>query len=202
MPKSVEAPPVHLVLRAHPPVPARIGVVYQPVPGRLLKAVLSLAVFWGAAPWLVALPPHYPWPALSAALGAWLAYRSWTGKYVVAWFAGECPRCQRPLRVRAGARIGLPHTLTCFACHFEPRLEPYDLATEETIAADERGIRHVLSDCAGTWHEERRWDQDYVTCDACGARHHATPALLAAARDENERGHLLDALAAEGRFLT
>ncbi|HKP75663.1 MAG TPA: hypothetical protein VJT67_08985 [Longimicrobiaceae bacterium] len=202
MPKSVEAPPVHLVLRAHPPVPARIGVVYQPLPGRLLKTVLSLAVFWGAAPYLLAVPPHYPWPALSLSLGGWLAYRAFTGKYVVAWFAGECPRCSRPLRVKAGARIDLPHTLTCFACHFEPRLEPYDLATEETIAADERGIRHVLSDCAGTWHEERRWDQDYVTCDACGARHHATPALLAAARAENERGHLLDALAAEGRFLT
>jgi hypothetical protein len=202
MSRSVEAPPVHLVLRAYPPVPARIGVVYQPLPGRVLKTVLSLVVFWGVAPWLLALPPHYPWPVLSASLGAWLAYRSWTGKYVVAWFAGECPRCSRPLRVRAGARIGLPHTLTCFACHFEPRLEPYDLATEETIAADERGIRHVLSDCAGTWYEERLWDQEYVTCDACGARHHATPALRAAARDENERGRLLDALAAEGRFLT
>ena len=64
-----------------------------------------------------------------------------------------------------------------------------------------RGIRHVLSDCTGTWREERVWDQDYLACAACGARHHATPALRAAAHDENERGRLLDALAAEGRFL-
>src|SRR5215212_6825829 len=187
--KSIEAPPVHLVLRAHPPVPARIGVVYQPLPWRALKTVLALAVFWGIA----------PWPVLSICVGAWLAHRAWTGKYVVAWFAGECPRCSRPLRVKAGARIDLPHTLTCFACHFEPTLEAYDLAVEEAIAADARGIRHVLSDCTGSWHEVRHWDQDYLACDACDARHHATPALRAAARDENERGRLMDALAAEGR---
>ena len=200
--KSVEAPAVHLVLRAHPPVPARIGVVYQPLPWRVLKTVLSLTVFWGLAPWVWWFPPHYPWPVLSFCAGAWLAHRAWTGKYVVAWFAGECPRCSRPLRVRAGERIDLPHTLTCFACHFEPRLEAYDLAAEEAIAADARGIRHVLSDCTGNWREERHWDQDYLACDACGVRHHATPALRAAARDENERGRLLDELAAQGRFLT
>ena len=198
---DVESPQVHLVLRAHPPTPARLGVVYQPYPWRALKAVLSITLFWGVCPYVVWIPPHYPWPVLSFCIGAYLAHRFYRGRYVVKWFAGECPRCGRHLRLPAGARIDLPHTLTCFACHFEPSLEPYTLAEEEAIAADGSGIRHVLADCAGTWREERRWDQQWVTCTACGARHHATPALLSAARDENERGRLLEALASEGRFL-
>jgi hypothetical protein len=198
----VESPQVHLVLRAHAPSPARLGVVPQPLPWRVAKTALSLALFWGVCPWVVWLPPHYPWPVLSFCIGAFLAHRFWTGRYVVTWFAGECPRCGHHLRIRAGARIGLPHTLTCFGCHFEPTLEPYELAGEEAIAADARGIRHVLSDCAGTWHEARLWDQEWIACDGCGARHHATAALRAAAIDENERGRLLGELAAEGRFLT
>jgi hypothetical protein len=200
--RTVESPQVHLVLRAYPPSPARVGVVYQPLPSRAAKTVLSLAFFWGICPWVAWLPPHYPWPILSFIVGAWLAHRFWAGKYVVQWFAGECPRCGRHLRLRAGTRIGLPHPITCFACHFEPQLEPYEAADEEAIASDARGIRHVLAECAGTWRDERLWDLDWLTCTACGARHHATPALRAAARDENERGQLLDQLAAEGRFLS
>lgn len=198
----VESPQVHLVLRAHAPSPARLGVVYQPFFWRAFKTVFSLALFWGVCPWVVWLPPHYPWPVLSFCVGAFLAHRFWTGRYVVLWFAGECPRCGHALRLRPGARISLPHALTCFGCHFEPALEPYRLADEEEIATDARGIRHVLSDCAGSWHQERRWDQEWVVCDGCGARHHATPALVASARDENDRGRLLGELAAEGRFLT
>lgn len=198
----VESPQVHLVLRAHAPAPARLGVVYQPLAARVARTVVSLALFWGVCPWVIWLPPHYPWPVLSFCTGAFLAHRFWTGRYVVLWFAGECPRCGHALRLRPGARISLPHALTCFACHFEPALEPYRLADEEEIATDARGIRHVLSDCAGSWHQERRWDQEWVVCDACGARHHATPGLLASANDENDRGRLLAELAAEGRFLT
>ncbi|HEX6747378.1 MAG TPA: hypothetical protein VF092_08845 [Longimicrobium sp.] len=199
---TIETPQVHLVLRAHPPTPARLGVVYQPYPWRALKTVLSIALFWGICPYVVWIPPHYPWPVLSFCVGAFLAHRFYTGRYVVKWFAGVCPRCGRHLKLADGARIDLPYALTCYGCHFEPSLEPYTLAEEERIAADAHGIRHVLPECAGTWREERLWDQDWVTCSACGARHHATPALLASARDENERGRLLDALASEGRFLT
>src|SRR5690242_9159045 len=99
----VESPQVHLVLRAHAPSPARLGVVYQPFGWRLGKTVLALALFWGVCPWVVWLPPHYPWPVLCFCTGAFLAHRFWTGRYVVLWFAGECPRCGHALRLRAGA---------------------------------------------------------------------------------------------------
>ncbi|HEX8906791.1 MAG TPA: hypothetical protein VF771_18210 [Longimicrobiaceae bacterium] len=199
--RDVETPEVHLVLRAHPPTPAYLGVVYQPYPGRLLKGIGSLVFFWAICPLLIWIPPYYPWPLLSFGTGIFLAYHFIAGKYVVKWFAGECPRCGRRLRLRAGERIDLPHTLTCYNCHFEPLLETYTLEEEEQIASGAQGIRHVLADCPGTWREERRWNQPWITCTVCDARHPATPALIAAARDENERGRLLEALASEGRFI-
>ncbi|HYJ80260.1 MAG TPA: hypothetical protein VEW03_11685 [Longimicrobiaceae bacterium] len=202
MKPSIEIPTVHLVLRAHPPGPARVGLVPKPLAGRVVKTAASLIFFWGSCPWLAWIPPHYPWPMLSFAAGAALAYRCWVGKYEVRWFAGACPRCGRPLRTSVGARIDLPHAFTCFGCHFEPRLERYTELTEAGIAADDRGIRHVLAECAGSWWEETVWDQEYVSCSRCGARHHSTAALRDAARSENERGRLLDELAVEGRFLT
>lgn len=46
----VESPQVHLVLRAHAPAPARLGVVYQPLAARVARTVVSLALFWGVCP--------------------------------------------------------------------------------------------------------------------------------------------------------
>lgn len=203
MRENVEAPPVHLVINSHPPAPARVGLVRQRLPLRMAAAVGSLAFFWGIIPYVVWIPPHYPWPILSFCAGAFLAHRFWFGRFVVRWFAGACPSCGRHLRIPSGARIDLPYTITCFGCHFESRLEVFSDEEEERIAADPgRGVRHVLPECAGTWREERVWDQPFVTCTRCGARHHSTPALLAAAREENERGRLLDQLAGEGKYLT
>ncbi|HEX2205858.1 MAG TPA: hypothetical protein VHG91_21265 [Longimicrobium sp.] len=200
MKPDTQAPPVHLLLRSHPPAPARVGLVAKGLPGRLARALASLAFFWGIVPYVVWVPPHYPWPVLCFGLGGFLAHRFWTGRFVVQYFAGVCPRCARPLRVPAGTPISLPHRLTCFGCHFEPELHVYSSDEEEGVAADARGIRHVTPECAGSWREARVWDEPYVACTACGARHHATPAVLDAARVENERGRLLEELADEGRF--
>lgn len=202
MKAPIVLPAVHLILRAHPPAPARVSLVRRPLAGRLARTLVTLVVLWGAIPWSVWVPPHYPWPVALFFGGAFLAHRFWTGRYRVRWFHGECPRCARPLRLRAGASIDLPHTLTCFHCHFEPTLETYTEAGEERIAAeDARHVRHLLGDCAGTWRERTRDGQPFLDCDGCGARHHATPALRAAAAAENDRGDLLRQLADEGRFL-
>ena len=201
MRENVQAPPVHLVLNSHPVAPARVSLVYLPLPGRLARMAASLAFFWGIAPGVLWVPPHYPWPLLSVSVGAYLAWL-FSRPYRVRWFVGNCPRCGRALRVEPGTRIRLPVRITCFGCHFEPALEPFTEAGEEAIAAHgEFGIRHVLPDCAGTWAEVTLWDQPFLACSACGARHHATDHLRHAAAAENGHGDLLDQLASEGKYL-
>lgn len=192
-----ESPAVQMVLAAYPPAPARVGLVPQSRNVRAFKAVLALAVCWGVAPWAIWVPPHYPWPVLLVCGGAYLAHLFWTGQYRVRWFVGMCPRCGGHLRLSAGTRIRLPHTVACLACHFEPALEmqrPED-------ARPELLLRHVRAECTGTWSEEWMWDERFLACGGCGARRPATPALRRLADAENERGDLLRQLANEGRFL-
>jgi hypothetical protein len=193
-----QAPPVQLVLRAYPPAPARVGLTYQPFPARLLKSVASLVVFWTLAPWSVALPPYYPWPILCLCTGAYLAHLFWHGRYRVRWFVGVCPRCGGQVRLSMGERIDLPHTLTCFACHFEPVLEVAD--ARDVPAPDP--LPHVRADCTGRWTEEWMWDDRFLACDGCGARQPATPELRRRAEEENEHGALLRQLADEGRWMS
>jgi hypothetical protein len=94
-----------------------------------------------------------------------------------------------------GERIDLPHTLTCFRCHFEPVLE----VAEDAPPPDP--LRHVRAECTGTWAEEWMWDDRFLACDGCGARQPATAELRRLAHAENERGALLRQLADEGRFM-
>lgn len=193
-----EAPPVHMTLCAYPPAPARVGLVYQPAPGRGLKAALSLGILWGIAPATFVIPPHYPFPVLCLVAGAYLAHLFWTGRYRVRWFVGQCPRCGTHLRMHLGERISLPHTIPCVACHFEPVLEVRPPA--EPRAPEP--LRHVRPECTGAWEEEWMWDERFLACDTCGARRPATRELRRAAAAENERGALLRQLTEEGRFLT
>jgi hypothetical protein len=197
MNRAAEIPPVHMVLSAYPPAPARVGLVYQPAPLRALQAILSLAFFWGIAPFTFIIPPHYPFPVLCLATGGYLAHLFWTGRYRVRWFVGQCPRCGGHLRMSLGERISLPHTVPCLACHFEPALE----VREESARAAAEPLRHVRPECTGTWAEEWMWDERFLACGGCGARRPATPELRRLARAENERGALLRQLTEEGRFL-
>ena len=89
--------------------------------------------------------------------------------------------------------ISLPHTLTCFHCHFEPRLE---VRFEE---ADEVRPEHQAPECTGRW--EVRWlaDDAFVVCSECHAGCRATVEARRAADAENERASLLDRLTREGR---
>jgi hypothetical protein len=55
-------------------------------------------------------------------IGIGVIYRSVRGRHLVRRFRGECPACRRELVIEPGSKIDLPHTLTCFGCHFEPEL--------------------------------------------------------------------------------
>lgn len=197
-----QAPPAQVILNAYPPAPARIVLAYRAAPGRLARTLLFLALCWGPIPWLVWLPPHYPWPPAAFVAGAYLAFRAWTGRYQVRSFTGRCPRCRRHLRIDAGTTIDLPHTLTCFGCHFEPRLEVSFRPQPVVTHAGERvWVRHLEPDCTGRWRLGWFCDDPYLGCVGCGARHFATPEARKIADEENARGDLLERLTNEGRFM-
>ena len=191
------APVAQVTLRAYRPAPARVELDHRPLAGRLIRTALSLLLFWGALPLLVWVPPHYPWVLLSFSMGLYLAHRSWTGRYRVLSFAGICPRCGHPVSLGPERAISLPHTLTCFHCHFEPRLE----VRFGREPAPRGALEHQNPECAGTW--ELRWlaDEPFMVCTRCLAGRPATPAARAAAAAENDRAALLARLTREGGIL-
>ena len=189
-------PQAQVTLRAYQPAPARIELSYRPLPGRLLRTALSLLGFWGAIPLVIWVPPHYPWVVASFVAGLFLAHRAWTGRYRVYSFAGICPRCGHPISLGVDHAISLPHTLTCYHCHFEPRLEVrFDPARPQGSPLPQ----HRTADCVGMW--EVRWlaDDPFVICNRCLAGSPATPAARVAADAENDRATLLARLAREGK---
>jgi hypothetical protein len=190
-----KVPQAQVTLRAYRPAPARIELSYRPLPGRLARTLLSLVVFWGAIPFVLWVPPHYPWVVGCFVAGLYLAHRAWTGRYRVYAFAGICPRCGHPISLGLDHAISLPHTLTCFHCHFEPCLEVRFEPGREAAPLPQ----HRTPDCAGIW--ELRWlaDDPFVICDRCLAAAPATPAARVVAEAENDRAALLARLAREGK---
>lgn len=193
------APPAQLTLRAHAAAPARVELVYNPAPGRALRVAAWLTFCWGAIPFLLWLPPHYPWVASAFIAGSYLAYRSWTGRYTIRTFAGICPRCGSPLSLGVDRTVDLPHTLTCFSCHFEPRLE---VSFVDAAGRPRRpALAHRDPDCAGHWGIRWLADEPFVFCESCHAGVPATVQARVAADTENGSAALLARLADEGKPL-
>lgn len=203
--RAPQAPPARLALVFHTPTVARVEVVYQPAPGRLLRALLAWLLCWGIIPFVLWIPPHYPWVLAAFAAGIYLPVRFWTGRYRVRSFTGFCPRCGRALQLRRGTKIDLPQTLTCFHCHFEPVLEvcfaPGGGRRPRAEPAPAVRVEHRSPECTGRWRLEHGGGPAALACDGCGARHCATLEARHAAEEENRRGALLEELAGEGRFL-
>lgn len=197
------APRAQVRLRAHLPAPARVELVYQPAPGRILRTALCLLGFWGAIPLLLWVPPHYPWVIGAFAAGLFLAYRQWTGRYQVHAFAGICPRCGHALSLGVDRAISLPHTLTCYHCHFEPELEVQFGEEPAGNGADQQAARpdHHLADCVGRWSQRWLADEPYLVCDRCLAHCPASDAARRWAQAENARADLLQRLTREGDLL-
>jgi hypothetical protein len=189
------SPSARITLRAHKPAPARIELEYRPTVRRVLRAMAWLVGCWGSIPLLVWVPPHYPWVTLAVIAGWYLAYREWAGRFRVSSFAGICPRCAQPLSLGIDKLIDLPHKLTCYTCHFEPRLEVRfpSRGEEETVV-----LEHQIPDCIGLW--ERRWlaDAPFVYCEGCHAGKPEIAEVRAMAEAENERAELLRRLSDEG----
>jgi len=188
-----------VTLRAHRPAPAQVEISYVPLPGRLGRALLALVCCWGALPLVIWIPPHYPWAAVAFVAGLYLSHRQWTGRYRVSYFAGICPRCGHAVSLGVDRCISLPHTLTCYSCHFEPRLEVAFVGATER--APEAGPQHREAGCIGRW--ESRWlaDEPLLVCSHCRASCAATAPAREAAWEENDCADLLDMLTREGRRL-
>lgn len=112
-----------LMLRGHEPRPAFLDLEYRSPRTRATRALLSLLGLWALAPLVFIVPPHIPWALLAVVSGLYLAYRQWTGEYLVHRFEGRCPRCEADLPLAPGSRIRLPHAMVCYQCHHEPVLE-------------------------------------------------------------------------------
>lgn len=186
-----------VTLRAHQPAPALLELEYRPLAGRVARSLLALFCCWGALPFLIWVPPHYPWAALAALAGAYLAHRQWTGRYRVAYFAGLCPRCGHAISLGLDRCISLPHTLTCYSCHFEPRLEVRFVEAEPP----QSGPVHRDARCVGYW--ETRWlaDEALLVCSRCHASCPSTEETRESARQENDCAALLEQLTREGRSI-
>ena len=191
-------PEALVTLRAHRPAPAHVELAYRPLPGRLARAVAALVCCWGPIPLIAWIPPHYPWVLLAIAAGIYLSRRSFTGRYRVSYFAGICPRCGQPISLGLDRCISLPHTLTCYGCHFEPTLEVRFSAPERQ---EEAYPEHADQACVGRWQSRWLADEQVIVCSRCRASCPATPAARIASIEENERADLLDQLTKEGRLI-
>lgn len=187
-----------VTLRAHKSAPAHLELTYRPLPGRLGRTLLALVCCWAAIPFVIWIPPHYPWVVTCFLAGAYLSHRQWTGRYRVSYFAGICPRCGHAVSLGVDRCISLPHTLTCYCCHFEPKLE-VNFVPERAVV--ETALEHRDGDCVGRW--EPRWlaDEPLLVCTHCHASAPSSEATRRAALDENDRAELLDQLTREGRML-
>jgi hypothetical protein len=192
------APHAHLTLRAHLPAPARIELAYRPPLIRLYRTLAWLILCWGSIPFLLWVPPHYPWITMAFLGGAYMAFRSWTGRYAIHSFAGICPRCGSALSLGRERTIDLPHTLTCFNCHFEPQLEVHFAPARHEAR---KSLEHQSPDCVGDW--EIRWlaDEQFLYCNMCHAGAPADEDLRRQAEQERETAQLLMRLADEGKPL-
>jgi hypothetical protein len=81
--------------------------------------VLRLRAF----PLVVLVPPHIPWAVGAVVVGLYMAYRRWTGEFIVHALEATCPSCGSPLTMKPDQFVRLPHTVPCFNCHQEPELQ-------------------------------------------------------------------------------
>ena len=120
---EVQSPAARVTLFGFKSVPAQVELVHRPTPVRLTRALLFLAGCWCAAPVLAILPPHVLWLLAAMGAGIYLGWKEWRGPYEVRRLETRCPSCGNALVVEPGARIALPHRISCFNCHHEPLLE-------------------------------------------------------------------------------
>jgi hypothetical protein len=133
---------VRLSLFGEKPVPAQLSVTMRPRWLRRARSVGVLLGSWALMPIVFFIPPHAEWLVVLFFGGIYLARREWTAEFVARSFAGVCPRCAAPLRLKAGTTLQLPHDIACRSCRRTASLEAGRVGDVEmaggttTVAAD------------------------------------------------------------------
>jgi hypothetical protein len=120
---TTNRPTAWLVLPGHRDTPARLVVERYSRVARFYRTLVYAALWIGGttATFLITIFDPFM-TAMPFLFGAVMTHRSWRGRYRVMEFTGACPRCQHPLDLKLGSKIGSPHHLVCFQCHHEPDL--------------------------------------------------------------------------------
>lgn len=114
----------HLEIFGYRPMPAHIEARPRSRVRRALTAAAALTSGCTIAPVMIVMPPHFDPAVITVLMGVYLARACWQGRYTNRAFAGACPRCQHPLRVRCGALLRVPHAVHCPRCRDTARLLP------------------------------------------------------------------------------
>ncbi len=163
----------HLAIFGFRPTPAHIEATPRSRLRRALTAAAALIAGCTIAPVMILMPPHFDPAVITILVGAYLARVYWQGRYNARAFTGVCPRCRRPLRLRRGTLLRVPHPLHCRHCRDTARLLPgpaddaaagrttpggHVLTPEEARAADlawrrrRAGLSHsAWSPASGDW---------------------------------------------------
>lgn len=123
MRQPIACPAARIVLPGHPDAGAEVEVNVYPFRFRVARTFGYLALWVGST--ATALVVTFGDPFLTAIpfiLGVVGVHRSWRGRFRVARFQGNCPRCATPLKLGEGDKISTPHNLVCYHCHHEPHL--------------------------------------------------------------------------------
>lgn len=116
-------PTAWIVLPGHRDAPARVTVERYSSFARFYRTVLYGMLWIGSSVATFFITIFDPFmTCMPFFVGAVMTYRSWRGRFRVTEFHGACPRCQHPLDLKTGSKIGSPHHLVCFQCHHEPDL--------------------------------------------------------------------------------
>lgn len=156
-PQTLEA---RLSLFGFVSTPALLSVTPRTRTTRVTRAIASVIGSVLLAPVVFLIPPHAEWVMITIATGLYWARKNWIAEYVVAEFAGTCPRCFTAVGIRRGATLRFPHAVTCYSCHQHPVLErgpapPVDESRREPVAADrppaERRPLRIWSPAGSDW---------------------------------------------------
>jgi hypothetical protein len=111
--------PAQIELFGFPATPAHVEVISRAPSWRVSRALLSLAVAWGAIPIVFWLPPHFPWVLGAFVLGIYFAWKHFTEHHTMTVLRGSCPKCAAPQTLEKPVRFRTPFKLSCAQCHHD-----------------------------------------------------------------------------------